>query len=57
VEAILHKYSAFDETVKIHLGKKSSKVSVKVKAKVSVCSEHRAMKAYWGSGCIAPLIL
>jgi hypothetical protein len=29
-----------------------------VKVKLSLCLvEHHAMKAYWGSGCIAPLIL
>jgi hypothetical protein len=38
------------------------KVKVKVKAKVKVVpvlllTEHHAMKAYWGSGSIAPLIL
>jgi hypothetical protein len=30
----------------------------KVKAKFSLClTEHHSMKAYWGSGCIAPRIL
>jgi hypothetical protein len=34
----------------------------KVKVKLSLCpvlflTKHHAMKAYWGSGCIAPLIL
>jgi hypothetical protein len=30
---------------------------VKVKVKLSLClTKHHAMKAYWGSGCIAPLI-
>jgi hypothetical protein len=30
----------------------------KVKVKLSLClTEHHAMKAYWGSGGIAPLIL
>jgi hypothetical protein len=33
-------------------------VAVKVKVKLSLClTKHHAMKAYWGSGCIAPLIL
>jgi hypothetical protein len=32
---------------------------VKVKVKLSLCflTKHHAMKAYWGSGGIAPLIL
>jgi hypothetical protein len=31
---------------------------VNVKVKLSLClTEHHAMKAYWGSGGIAPLIL
>jgi hypothetical protein len=35
-----------------------SKVKVKGKVKLSLClSKHHAMKAYWGSGGIAPLIL
>jgi hypothetical protein len=35
------------------------KVEVNVKVKLSLCflTKHLAMKAYWGSGCIAPLIL
>jgi hypothetical protein len=30
-----------------------------VKVKLSLCflTKHHAMKVYWGSGCIAPLIL
>jgi hypothetical protein len=36
----------------------SSVRSVKVKVKLSLClTKHHAMKTYWGSGCIAPLIL
>jgi hypothetical protein len=33
--------------------------AVKVKVKLSLCflNEHHAMKAYWGSGGIAPRIL
>jgi hypothetical protein len=36
------------------------KVKVKVKVKLSLCfflTKHHAMKAYWGSGGIAPRIL
>jgi hypothetical protein len=36
------------------------KDKVKVKIKLSLCfflTEHHAMKAYWGSGDMAPLIL
>jgi len=34
------------------------KVKVKVKVKLSLClTEHHAMKAYWGSGGITPLML
>jgi hypothetical protein len=36
---------------------KGKVVPVKVKVKMFLCSEHHAMKAYWGSGGIAPLIL
>jgi hypothetical protein len=28
-----------------------------IKVKLSLCSEHHAMKAYWGSGGTAPHIL
>jgi hypothetical protein len=32
--------------------------SIKVKVKLSLClTKHHAMKAYWGSGGIGPLIL
>jgi hypothetical protein len=30
--------------------------SLPVKVKLSLCSEHHATKAYWGTGCIAPCI-
>jgi hypothetical protein len=34
------------------------KVEVKKKGKLSLClTKHHAMKTYWGSGGIAPLIL
>jgi len=32
-------------------------VKVKVKLSLYFLTKHNAMKAYWGSGCIAPLIL
>jgi hypothetical protein len=34
-------------------------VKIKVKVKLSLCvlTEHHAMKTYWDSRCIAPLIL
>jgi len=31
--------------------------TIKIKVKLSVSTEHRAMKAYWGSGGIAARIL
>jgi hypothetical protein len=31
-------------------------LKVKVKVKLFLCFKHHAMKVYWGSGCIAPLI-
>jgi hypothetical protein len=37
---------------------KSIKIKLKVKVKFSLClTKHHAMKAYWGSGGIAPRIL
>jgi hypothetical protein len=42
--------------VQIKIHQKDKKV--KVNAKLSLClTKHYAMKAYWGSGGIAPLIL
>jgi hypothetical protein len=39
-------------------GLMDSQIKVKVKVKLSLClTKHHAMKAYWGSGGIAPLIL
>jgi hypothetical protein len=39
------------------LNKVSRHQDIKVKVKLPLCFEHHTMKAYWGSGGIAPLIL
>jgi hypothetical protein len=58
-----HNKATTDQTTFIHhiLEKKweyNFTVNIKVKVKLSLClTKHHAMKAYWGSESIAPLIV